>query len=503
MSSQEASSHNPIQYTSTTTYPGFPDYETFMRTVPIHRSRLFWKKQAKTVLDAETLVTILTVLRDPRNEHDDPQFRRWVRKRFTLDNTRSRVLHRNLPVVAEENYYEILCYCHADHGGRDRTHAAFRGMFSWIPKRIVAEFVKLCPTCMRKGGRNPDIVVNRTKPQRSTAKATSTQQQSSAIGTEPLRTDDDLNNLHIAVPSEVPAVSRQPSDEDLLAYSESTPEYVGNINDQPTTIHDRPYLTSQGPQGLLGHFPTYSDIHLYQALPEGVPEEYNDWEARQMVQEYMIGCKTHAATADDQTSRIQSAPFMDEGFLTRRTDSGNEPAILPHFPNTRYEGEIYCGNVETIPTGLDNNRNTLTPFCPDTQYIDPVLLGENPVTAVVEQEVMQEQASNWDYYAVDSHPDSYSQDQFTADTSAYWSTIAAENHMHASQFVDPRFALHAATTSAQFENVLLAPDWNLERLGGIDPSYPVSFSSGPRSSFGGYPVPPPCFCHKCRNNVPF
>ncbi|KAI6041753.1 hypothetical protein EDC04DRAFT_1200348 [Pisolithus marmoratus] len=59
-----------------------------------------------------------------------------------------------------EQLYEVLCYCHGltQHGGRDKTCAAVREHYSWVPKELVAQFVKGCPTCLMKRAGNLEPV---------------------------------------------------------------------------------------------------------------------------------------------------------------------------------------------------------------------------------------------------------------------------------------------------------------------------------------------------------
>ncbi|KAG1119959.1 hypothetical protein G6F42_012857 [Rhizopus arrhizus] len=62
------------------------------------------------------------------------------------------VCHDNKPVAMREQIYDILVNAHkeAHHGGRDKTSAIVRNQFSWIPKELVARFVRQCPTCINR-----------------------------------------------------------------------------------------------------------------------------------------------------------------------------------------------------------------------------------------------------------------------------------------------------------------------------------------------------------------
>lgn len=59
------------------------------------------------------------------------------------------VTHENRPIAIKNQIYDILVSCHgaSSHGGRDKTSAHVRRFYSWIPKELIARFVKICPLC--------------------------------------------------------------------------------------------------------------------------------------------------------------------------------------------------------------------------------------------------------------------------------------------------------------------------------------------------------------------
>ncbi|KAI7882723.1 hypothetical protein K492DRAFT_114768, partial [Lichtheimia hyalospora FSU 10163] len=116
------------------------------------------KKRDKALVDQERYQMIQQVLKDPRNTAiSTAQFRFWVKKMFQLQpGTVDLVCHDSKPVAMREQIYSILVKAHreAHHGGRDKTSALVRRKFSWIPKELVARFVRNCPFCItrRNGG---------------------------------------------------------------------------------------------------------------------------------------------------------------------------------------------------------------------------------------------------------------------------------------------------------------------------------------------------------------
>ena len=77
------------------------------------------------------------------------------------------VVHDGKRVAIREQIYDIVCACHerVGHGGRDKTATEIRKMYTWIPKDLIALFVKNCPTCVwKRTGQTDDRVGNATSP---------------------------------------------------------------------------------------------------------------------------------------------------------------------------------------------------------------------------------------------------------------------------------------------------------------------------------------------------
>src|SRR3984957_10110956 len=152
--------------------PGFPTHEQYMEVEAAYLDSLSKVKRKKALITQEMFDNIWDVLLDPNLRIMNAQFRFWVRKMFRLSEPFSSdstdpawagdpiVLHRGRPVAIKEQLYELLCYCHAlaRHGGRDKTCAAVRQHYSWIPKELIARFVMVCPTCILKKTGGPQCV---------------------------------------------------------------------------------------------------------------------------------------------------------------------------------------------------------------------------------------------------------------------------------------------------------------------------------------------------------
>ena len=151
--------------------PGFPTFEQYKAIESKYLSSLAATKKPKALISQDTFDSIWDLLNDPSLTHiRTAQFRFWVRKMFTLSTPWQLgmikpedsanplfvnalvVTHRGRPVAVQEQLYDILVFCHArsDHGGRDKTCAIVKQHYSWVPKELIALFVKACSICNLK-----------------------------------------------------------------------------------------------------------------------------------------------------------------------------------------------------------------------------------------------------------------------------------------------------------------------------------------------------------------
>ena len=140
-------------------YSGFPTAAQFNSMLGEYLSSLSPKKQAKALLTQQMYDDILSVLLHPtETKVGSAQFRFWSKKMFKLVSTQVAhiVIHENKPVAVKEQLYDVLVQCHrqASHGGRDKTAAQVRKFYSWVPKELIAKFVKGCPSCVRNVSTN-------------------------------------------------------------------------------------------------------------------------------------------------------------------------------------------------------------------------------------------------------------------------------------------------------------------------------------------------------------
>ncbi|WWC60500.1 uncharacterized protein I303_103073 [Kwoniella dejecticola CBS 10117] len=135
--------------------PLFPSPHKFNLMVQDYLKNLSPKKREKALLTQKMYDAVLSVLQDPKDTSTKTaQFRFWAKKMFQLTSFGGEkiVCHDHKPVAVKEQIYEVLCHCHgqAGHGGRDKTSAQVRRYYSWIPKEIIARFVRDCPFCQSR-----------------------------------------------------------------------------------------------------------------------------------------------------------------------------------------------------------------------------------------------------------------------------------------------------------------------------------------------------------------
>ncbi|KAI9281609.1 hypothetical protein BY458DRAFT_429917 [Sporodiniella umbellata] len=138
----------------------YPSQSDFEEIVQDYLQNLSSKKRDKALINQERYEMVLKVLKDPRNTSlSTAQFRFWVKKMFQL-GSKHVVCHDGKPVATREEIYSILVRAHreAHHGGRDKTSTLVRQRYSWIPKELIARFVRHCPFCIsRRNGSQQSV----------------------------------------------------------------------------------------------------------------------------------------------------------------------------------------------------------------------------------------------------------------------------------------------------------------------------------------------------------
>ncbi|OAL37889.1 hypothetical protein AYO20_02722 [Fonsecaea nubica] len=121
---------------------GYPDVHEFDELMKRYVQDLSPKKQDKALIHARRAANIKHVLIDKKTTAiESAQFRFWVKKMFTLQPNDSKIpehlrkiCHEGKPVAVREKLFKILTKAHkqCQHGGRDKTSAQVRKVYSWF-----------------------------------------------------------------------------------------------------------------------------------------------------------------------------------------------------------------------------------------------------------------------------------------------------------------------------------------------------------------------------------
>ncbi|KAJ5794438.1 hypothetical protein N7457_001037 [Penicillium paradoxum] len=243
-------SHNEATLLSEAVIPapsGFPDVKEFDQLMQNYVEDLSVKKQDKALIYAKRARNIKTVLIDPKDTAvESAQFRFWVKKMFKLQavgsDHKKMICHEGKPVAIREKLFKILTRAHqqCQHGGRDKTSAQVRRIYSWVPKELISRFVKICPTCqVRRGG-------SRLTPPNSR------------------RSSPRLEMVPRSPKLPSPPISRRESTFGQMSLDRTQPDYFGHMHghngwlDSHQNVQGRPSLSGgirsfQGAMGNLSH----------------------------------------------------------------------------------------------------------------------------------------------------------------------------------------------------------------------------------------------------------
>lgn len=201
----------PTVYAFQASTLGMPSSAEYTRFLTRYLDEMVSSRQGKALIDSKLLGRIRLILTsqhhgsigsretssDSDSVHgtpygtggswDTPPFRRWVRRTFVfrqatqaeleraidfglvsppgsslsgpgvpghapstcLSHSMDLVFHQDRPVAVRSRIYRIILRAHwiTNHAGRDRTWALVQEVCSYIPKRLVYDFVAACPAC--------------------------------------------------------------------------------------------------------------------------------------------------------------------------------------------------------------------------------------------------------------------------------------------------------------------------------------------------------------------
>jgi len=318
--------------------PGFPTFAQYKQVEATYIHSLTPRRQGKALISQALFDRIWDVLHQPDAQGETAQFRFWARKMFTLSkthqstlgvfgNTNNRpqevLLHDNLLVAVQEQLYDLLCYCHRStgHGGRDKTCALIRKHYTWVPKDLVSNFIKACPTCIMKkcGTIDSATLANQIAEQRA-------EEDQLTRLTEYFTNYDAGPEGPVAAPGiPWPVMGRQGSKPASLTVEEADPIEVAY---REAVLRARGVKASfanitSASRGFHG-VPMSREVSLYKGLPNGWQHRHDDY-------------------ADAYAEFMQNKDFeiTQDGDLGVRAQRPRVPSILPLWSPDYFAQEEY------------------------------------------------------------------------------------------------------------------------------------------------------------------
>ncbi|GAA5859904.1 hypothetical protein JCM8547_004380 [Rhodosporidiobolus lusitaniae] len=133
-------------------YAGMPSRASFEEEVEVYYQSLHPSKRSKALMSPSLHSLCLRILLSPRDTSlGDPQLRFWIRQRLKLISSPGgdTMQLNGRTVVLRDEIYDRLVEAHreVEHKGRDKTFAVVKARYAYVPKELVAAFVKHCPVC--------------------------------------------------------------------------------------------------------------------------------------------------------------------------------------------------------------------------------------------------------------------------------------------------------------------------------------------------------------------
>ncbi|KAG5634328.1 hypothetical protein H0H81_002376 [Sphagnurus paluster] len=367
LSSSNLAQQETLNTTIINSKPGFPTYAQYKQIETAYLMTMPPKRREKALISQNVFDRIWAVLETPDLIVESPQFRFWARKMFTFgklkssqqdedsqdapagqdteadaDDSQVVLLHEKTLVAVQEQIYDILCYSHGvtGHAGRDKTCMAVRQHYTWIPKDLVAKFIKACPTC----------IVKRCGMPITSSVDVSTQTALPSLGhyLHNLGGDSDSGDeRNLAAEGVLFA-------QDLACVADAP---LNNIDTTPVTAPLNRQVNYSAPASTPRSLPMAREVSLYQGIPNGWQFRHDD-----------------LSKAHEEFIRNRASPDMSEGVTAgARVGRPRVPSIAPM---TRAFTMPLPADNGTLSTPLQTNvHNAKLPSSPLT--IIPQVSGQS------------------------------------------------------------------------------------------------------------------------------
>ncbi|KAI5887633.1 uncharacterized protein SCHCODRAFT_02692297 [Schizophyllum commune H4-8] len=230
---------------------------------------------------------VIASLRTSEIPDERAHYIRWAANTFTLAYGPAglRLLENDRPVAVQDELYDILCAAHAavDHGPFDATYEHLCAAHARIPRKLVAMFVRLCPTCLGAQSGNDNLVDLAVAEATMENDAKRAHDGSLTAIRKLVRTASEVSVSIVygkenAAPE--PVDHELDTDAETLAYSESVTSILSPISASPcpppmrAPAHSAPARYSARGSALP---PMKRQASLYAGLPNGWQFKFDDY----------------------------------------------------------------------------------------------------------------------------------------------------------------------------------------------------------------------------------
>ncbi|CAA7262167.1 unnamed protein product [Cyclocybe aegerita] len=339
--------------------PGFPTYAQYKQVENTYIQSLTPRRQGKALISQALFDRIWDVLHQPDAPGETAQFRFWARKMFTLSKThrvtlggtdnsddapQEVLLHDNLLVAIQEQLYDLLCYCHGStgHGGRDKTCALIRKHYTWVPKDLVSNFIKACPTCIMKKCGNIDsaaLASQMAEPRAEEANLSPFRDFFPSYGPETTAPSPTPSSPAPGIPW--PTMGG-PRDHPMSPLLDNDPLEAAYREAILRARGMKPTLAGVGSPNYRGlqSVPMTREVSLYKGLPNGWQYRYNDY-----------------ATAHAEFMKMKDLSVVEDSHLPL-AQRPRVPSILPlfgpdHFSDAGFGNNSDLGESSNLMPSLE------------------------------------------------------------------------------------------------------------------------------------------------------